>query len=154
MRSFTGSFLDRGDCMSSQIGYSQNALRMMRFLMGLFLVLGFILVEIGIAEIFLEKDSRCRDSISSGRIVVDPYSLCTPEAGIFFLKALSRGPFSADSSEVPQTFAWILMGISYGVIGGFLAQFPRRTALLIFAVFHLIALISFTVIAYASTFIL
>jgi hypothetical protein len=139
--------------MSSQTGNSNTTLRMMRFLMGFLMVLGLILVEIGIAEIFLEKDARCRASISSGRIIVDPYEICTPELGMYFLNALSRGPFATDRSEVPQILAWVAMGISYGVIAGFLAQFPRRTAVSVFIGFHLLALISFTVIAYASTFI-
>lgn len=139
--------------MSPQTVYSNNKIRLMRFLMGFLLVLGLILIEIGIAEIFLEKDASCRDSISSGRIVVDPYKICTPEAGMYFLNALSRGPFATDSSEVPQILAWVAMGISYGVFAGFLAQFPRRSAVLGFLGIHLVAIIIFTVIAYASTFI-
>jgi hypothetical protein len=73
---------------------------------------------------------------------------------MYILKALSRGPFATERSEVPQVLAWIAMGISYGIIAGFLAQFPRRTAISIFIGFHLFALFSFTVIAFASTFII
>lgn len=126
---------------------------MMRFLMGFLIVAGLILVEIGIAEVLLEKDARCRASINSGRIIVDPFTVCTPEVGMYFLRALSRGPFATDRSEVPQVLAWVAMGISYGVIAGFLAQFPRRTAISVFIGFHLLAIISFTVVAFASTFI-
>jgi hypothetical protein len=126
----------------------------MRFLMGFLIVAGLILVEIGIAEVLLEKDAKCRASITSGRIIVDPYTVCTPEVGMYILKALSRGPFATERSEVPQVLAWIAMGISYGIIAGFLAQFPRRTAISIFIGFHLFALFSFTVIAFASTFII
>jgi hypothetical protein len=125
----------------------------MRFLMGFLIVSGLILVEVGIAEILLQRDADCRESIRSTRLVVDPYSLCTSEAGMYFLHALSRGPFAAEDSEVPQLLAWIAMGISYGLIAGFLAQFPRRTAILVFSGFHILALISFTVVAFASTFI-
>jgi hypothetical protein len=125
----------------------------MRFLMGFLIVSGLILVEIGIAEILLQRDADCRESIQSTRLVVDPYSLCTSEEGMYFLHALSRGPFAAEDSEVPQLLAWIAMGISYGLIVGFLAQFPRRTAILVFSGFHILALFSFTVVAFASTFI-
>ena len=140
--------------MSSQTGYSNNTLRMMRFLMGFLLGLGLILIEIGIAELLLEKDARCRESISSDRIIVDPYTICTPEAGMYFLTALSRGPFASSRSEVPQILAWVATGISYGVIAGFLAQFPRRTALMVFLGLHLLAVFSFTVLAFVSTFII
>jgi hypothetical protein len=121
--------------------------------MGFLIVAGLILVEIGIAEILLERDAECRESIKSARLVVDPYEFCTPETGMYFLAALSRGPFATDNSEVPQVFAWTLMGVAYGLIAGFLAQFPRRTAILVFIGFHILALISFTVIAFTSTFI-
>ena len=130
-----------------------NTLRVMRFLMGFLIALGIILIEIGIAEIYLERDARCRESIHSERIIVDPYELCTPEAGIYFLRALSRGPFAAEGSEVSNILAWILMGLTYGIIAGFLAQFPRRTGILIFVGFQILALFAFTVVAFMSTFI-
>ena len=139
--------------MNSDSTNSKNTLRAMRFLMGFLIVLGLILIEIGIAEILLERDASCRVSIKSGRLIVDPYELCTPEAGMYFLSALSRGPFATEGSEVSDLLAWIFMGIMYGVIAGFLAQFPRQTAILVFVGFHFLALISFTAIAFASTFI-
>ena len=139
--------------MSSNSGNSTVTLRAMRFLMGFLIAAGLILVEIGIAEILLERDAECRASIQSARLVVDPYTHCTPEAGMYFLTALSRGPFAAENSEVPQILVWIVMGTSYGAIAGFLAQFPRRTSILVFAGFHVLALFSFTVIAFTSTFI-
>lgn len=139
--------------MSSQIEYSTSSLRLMRFLMGFLIVLGLILVEIGIADIYLDKDTKCREAIPSGRIIVDPHTICTSEVGIYFLNALSRGPFAAERSEVPDILAWVVMGLSYGIVAGFLAQFPQRTAIVVFIVIHIVALISFTVIAYVSTFI-
>ena len=139
--------------MTSLSSNSKNTLRAMRFLMGFLIVLGLILIEIGIVEILLKRDATCRESLNSGRLIVDPYELCTPEAGMYFLGALSRGPFATESSEVPDLLAWMFLGIMYGVIAGFLAQFPRRTAILVFAGFHFLALISFTAVAFASTFI-
>lgn len=140
--------------MTTNANYSINTLRMMRFLMGFLLALALILVEIGMAQIFLDRDANCRDRISSGRIVVDPHSVCTPEIGINLLNALSRGPFSSTRSEVPQIIAWAVSGISFGILAGFLAQFPRRTTLSIFFGLHLVAIILFTAIAYLSQYIL
>ena len=139
--------------MSSNVEKSTTTLRAMRLLMGFLIVAGIILVEIGIAEILLVRDAECRESVQSARLVVDPYEFCTPEAGMYFLGALSRGPFATENSEVPQILAWTLMCIAYGIIAGFLAQFPRRTAILGFIGFHILALISFTVVAFTSTFI-
>lgn len=139
--------------MNSESNASKNTLRAMRFLMGFLIALGVILMEIGVAKIYLERDVRCRESIQSDRLVVDPYELCTSETGIYFLNALSRGPFASEKSEVPDALAWILVGITYGVIAGFLAQFPRRTAILVFAGFHFLALFAFTLVAFMSTFI-
>ncbi len=127
---------------------------MMRFLMGFLLALALILVEIGIAQIFLDRDANCRERISSGRIVVDPHSVCTPEIGINLLNALSRGPFSSTRSEVSPIMAWVVSGISFGILGGFLAQFPRRTALSFFFGLHLAAIFLFTTIACLSQYIL
>lgn len=140
--------------MSSETSYTANTLRALRFSMGFLFAIGLILVEIGIAQIYLDKDARCREALPSGRILLDPFSECTSEVGIYFLRALSRGPFAAERSEVPDVLAWVILASAYGLLAGFLAQFPRRTALVGFGVLHLLALGSFTVIAYASTFIL
>jgi hypothetical protein len=140
--------------MTTNANYSNNTLRMMRFLMGFLLALALILVEIGIAQIFLDRDANCRERISSGRIVVDPHSVCTPEIGINLLNALSRGPFSSTRSEVSPIMAWVVSGISFGILGGILAQFPGRTAISIFFGLHLVAIILFTTIAYLSQYIL
>lgn len=139
--------------MSSKSGYTTNTLRALRFSMGFLIAIGLILVEIGIAEIYLEKDIRCREALPTGRIILDPFTECTSEVGIYFLRALSRGPFSGEGSQVPEMLAWLILAVSYGLIAGFLAQFPRRTALVAFGVLHLLALVSFTMIAFASTFI-
>lgn len=139
--------------MSSQTTYTANTLRTLRFSMGFLIAVGLILVEVGIAQIYLEKDTRCREALPTGRIILDPFSECTSEVGIYFLRALSRGPFSGERSEIPDLLAWGILAASYGLIAGFLAQFPRRTALMVFGVLHLLALVTFTMIAYASTFI-
>jgi hypothetical protein len=126
---------------------------MMRFLMGLFLAASLIMIEIGIGEILLSKDEACRQSISGGRIPLDPNDVCSPEAVGYFLSALSKGPFAAMRTDVSSLQAWVITAGAYGLVGGLLAQFASRMALGIFLGGHVLVTLSLTILVYLRTFI-
>jgi hypothetical protein len=126
---------------------------LMRFLMGFMLVLGLFLFELGISQIALAGEARCRENLESGRLLSTASEKCMSEGIYYFLQALSRGPFATAHSEVPNALAWILTGGVYGVIGGFLTLLAQKWAVGIFLGIHALALVILTFIAYISNYI-
>jgi hypothetical protein len=134
-------------------GSSPNSIRLMRFLMGFLFVLGLFLIEIGIAEIILGNDFRCRETARSARLALDPYAACLPEATHYFFQVLSRGPFAIVGTQIASPIAWLVTGTLYGFLGGFLAQFSPRMAIVIYSGVHVAALFIMTVLTFLSNFI-
>lgn len=126
---------------------------LMRFLMGFLLVVGLFLFELGISQIVLANDARCRETLLSGRLASDPNEVCLSEGINYFLQALSRGFFASVHSEVSTVMAWILTGGIYGLLGGFLTLFAQKWAIGIFLGIHTLALIILTFLAYISNYI-
>ena len=127
---------------------------LMRFLMGFLLVLGFFLFELGISQIVLADDARCREALQAGRLALDPYEECMSEGMYYFFQAISRGFFVSAHSEVSTVVAWILAGCIYGLLGGFLTLFIQKWAISIFLGIHALTLLTLTFIAYISNFII
>lgn len=140
--------------MEEKSSFTKESFRLMRFLMGFLFALALFLVEIGIAEIVLGNDLRCREIAQSGRVVLDPDAACLPEGIHYSLLVLSRGPFTIVGSQVPSAFAWILTGGLYGIVGGFIALFTAtRLGVGIYLGIHALALVLMTILAYISRFI-
>lgn len=139
--------------MESSSDNSLNTLRLMRFFMGLFLAASLIMIEIGVAEILIGKDEVCRQSVSGGRIAIDPNKACSPEAVQHILAAFSKGPFAATRAEVSPVLAWVITAGVYGLIGGIMAQFASRRVILIFLGGHMLMTLSLTILSYLRTFI-
>jgi hypothetical protein len=132
---------------------SIESVSMMRFLMGFLLALGLFLLELGISQVVLSNDARCREAIQSGRLVLDPNEECLPEGMYYFMIALSKGPFASAHSKVSAPVAWIVTGGMYGVLGGILAMVSKRLAVGIFLGIHALGLIILTIVAYLSNYI-
>jgi len=133
--------------------YSPNSIRLMRFLMGFLFAVALFLIEIGISEIILGDDIRCREAARSARLVLDPESACLPEAIHYFLLVLSRGPFAIVGTQIQSVVAGLLTGSLYGIIGGVLAQFTPRIAIGIYMGIHIVSLVLMTILAFFSNFI-
>ncbi len=125
----------------------------MYLVLGALLTSAIILIEVGIGDIFLSRDMECREMVYSSRILSDPELICLPEGVHYFLRALSRGPFASVNSEVSSPIAWIVLWISYAILGGLLAIFPSRSSIGIFLGVHIFAITLFTFLAYLSNFL-
>ena len=132
---------------------SINSIALMRFLVGFLLALALFLIELGVSQIMLNGDARCRQVVQSGRLLTNQDEECLSEGIYYFLVALSRGPFASAHSKVQPFIAWSLTGIMYGILGGILAIFKRKFAVGIFLGIHALALITLTFIAYLSNYI-
>ena len=145
--------MNSGVDVEEKNGYSSNSIRLMRFLMGFLFAVALFLIEIGISEIVLGDDIRCREAARSARLVLDPYVACLPEAVHYFLLVLSRGPFAIVGAQIHSGVAWLLSGSLYGLVGGGLAQFTPRIAIEIYLGIHIVALVLMTILAFFSSFI-
>lgn len=139
--------------MEIKEAYSVNTKRMMRFLMGFLMASAIIFIEIGASTILINTNNRCIETAASGRIALDPTKLCDSEQMGYVLSALSEGPFAATRGEANQVVAWVVTILAYGVFGGLLAQFPKRTAIGIFLGFHILATVVLSILAYLKTFV-
>lgn len=133
--------------------YSLRSIRLMRFLMGFLLVVALFLIEVGISEIVLDKDFRCREIARSARLALDPYAACLPEIVHYFFIVLSRGLFAIVGTQIHNAIAWLLMGSLYGILGGFLGQFTPRIALGIYAAIRIVALVIMTILTFLLNYI-
>ena len=132
---------------------SVTSVNTMRFLMGFLLALGLFLLELGISQIVLSDDARCREVIQSGRLTSDPDEECLSEGMYYFMVALSRGPFASAHSNVQAPIAWMITGGIYGILGGILSVVARRLAIGIFLGIHALGLVVLTFVAYLSNYI-
>jgi hypothetical protein len=132
---------------------SSTSVNIMQFLIGVLLALALFLVELGLSQIFLTNDARCRDVAQSGRIAADPDKECLSEAAYYLLVAVSRGPFASIHSKVPAGVAWIVTGMIYGSLGGILATLARRMAIGIYLGIHAVGLVVLSLVAYISNYI-
>jgi hypothetical protein len=133
--------------------YSPSSIRIMRFLMGFLFVIALFLIEVGISEIILGNDFQCREYARSSRLALDPYAACLPELVHYFFIVLNRGPFGILGYQIPDIGAWLVTGGFYGILGGFLAQFTPRAAIIIFLGIHMIALGILTVLTFFANYI-
>jgi hypothetical protein len=125
---------------------------LMRFLMGFLLALGLFLLELGISQIVLSNDARCRGVVQSGRLLSDPGEECLSEGVYYLMVALSRGPFVSAHSTVQAPIAWITTGVVYGILGGILSVVTRRLAIGIFLGIHALVVVVLTFVAYLSNY--
>jgi len=132
---------------------SMNSVVLMRFLMGFLLALALFCIELGVSQIVLNKDAHCRQLGESGRLLTNLDEECLSEGAYYFMVTLSRGPFSSSNSSVQPIIASSLAGMIYGILGGLLAVFARKYAIIIFLGIHVLILIIFTFIAYITNFI-
>lgn len=132
---------------------SARSRSLMRFLMGFLLALSLFMIELGISQVLLVRDTRCKEVVQTGRLLQDPEAECLSEGIYYFLTALSRGLFASVHSQVPSVAAWILTGIIYGILGGILFTFIQRLAMAFYLGIHALALVILTFIAYFSNYI-
>jgi hypothetical protein len=130
-----------------------TSVSVMRFLMGFLFALSLFLVELGVSQILLSKEARCRDITESGRLGPNPHEECLSEGVHYFLLAVSRGPFASVHSNVPPSLAWTFTGVVYGILGGIIISLTRRFAVGIYLGIHALGLIILTLIAYLSNYI-
>jgi hypothetical protein len=132
---------------------STTSVNVMQFLLGFLLALAVFLVELGVSQIILNNDKHCREVVQSGRLFSNPDDECLTEGIYYFMLALSRGPFASAHSNVPSIMAWMITGLMYGILGGFLATFTRKLAVGIFFGIHAMGLVILTLLAYLSNYI-
>ena len=142
-----------GADMEEKNGYSPNSIRLMRFLMGFLFTTAIFLIEIGISEIVLSDNLRCRETAQSARLALDPDVACLPEVIRYFFMVLSRGPFAIVGTQIQSLIAWFVTGSFYGVVGGLLAQFTPRMAIGIFLGVHIVLLAVMTILTFFSNYI-
>jgi hypothetical protein len=125
----------------------------MRFLMGLFLAASLIMFEIGVAEILLARDGRCREMAAASRLAQDPDDVCLSQGGLGFLQVLSRGFYAFSGESASSALAWAVTGGVYALLGGFLAQFSYRLSVGIFLILHIFAIAVLSFLTYISPFV-
>lgn len=125
-----------------------------KFLIGMLFGISIYFVFAGLSEVFLARDSLCRESTSRLRLSPNPDEICLPEWQVLMLHAASRGIFGLFFPSAGAYVAWIGMAILYSMVGGVSTRFRTRTSLIMVFTFMLGFTALMAGMGYLSKFIL
>jgi hypothetical protein len=124
-----------------------------RFMIGAFAALAFIAIEAGISEIAFTRDVLCRQEVLSLRWGISGDMVCHSEEVNVLLNVLARGPIGVLHPQIPVGFAWLIIGITYSLVGGICAQIKPYRAIAVFFGLHVFVTLIATAIGFLARYI-
>lgn len=136
-------------------GHSEPSKRTLalKFLMGVMFALALILIEFGIADIALSRDDICREQAALSKLGIVPADYCMSDGVRYFMVVLSYG-FSAPMYITrSKLVARLSTALIYAVFGGGMALLPRRKAMTLFGIVHVVLLLLLFFFTFISDFL-
>lgn len=127
---------------------------MLAFLIGALAVAAIFLIEAGLAEILLARDTECIEAAERMRFGPPARFKCLPEFVAEMLKAVSKGFVQIAVPQAGDLVAWIGMATFYAIFGGAISQLSFRWAVSSYLALHLIIVLVVGSIGYLSKYIL
>jgi hypothetical protein len=110
---------------------AKRARWMERLVVGALLGAALFLLEAGIGQVALGRDSVCRESAAALRLgSID--SMCLPELGLAATRSLGYGPGGRLFPEAPPAVAWVFSAALYAVLGSVCALLTPGRAIVTF----------------------
>ena len=125
-----------------------------RLVVGALLGAALFLLEAGIGQVALGRDSVCREAAAALRLG-SPDSMCLPEIGLAATRSLGYGPGGWLLPEAPPAVAWVFSAALYAALGSVCAQLTPGRAIVTFLSINAVlvgVLAFFTYIARYITF--
>jgi hypothetical protein len=127
--------------------------RRQRFLIGALLAASLIILEIGLAHVWIGLNPEC---LSPERALPDirrPRASCPAEGWVILTQALAAGPRGVIEQADLTLTGLIGVAMAYGLVGGVAAQFSARLAVLGMAALHLLYALALGLLNYLFRFL-